>query len=76
MLETAEKGFWKKIALQVGGLFWKKKIEAENLGSDDEMDMRKVFSDKEFTAITSEIERMLKVNNTVVDNELGGRRLG
>jgi len=75
MLQTAEMGFRKRVSLQVGRLFWKKKIEAENSSSEDEIDMSKVLVDNTFTGITSEIERMLKVNNTVVDNELGGTDL-
>jgi len=48
MLQTAEMGFRKRVSLQVGRLFWKKKIEAENSSSEDEIDMSKVLVDNTF----------------------------
>jgi len=69
MLRSAERGVWDRVFQSLGGLW----LSENGVSNKDKLERMGVNQSAE---VISEIDRMLKVNNTVVDNELGGTDLG
>lgn len=75
MVKTAEVGFWRKKWQQAIKIFMKNGGSSEMEMGSLNIDISEESVENGFGGITKEIERMLRVNNTVVDNEFGGTDL-